>query len=316
MENKRKIRTDSFLDVHEASRLLHINEKKIYTLAREGKLPGTKVTGKWLFPRRELEDLLHEQAAQTLKKFSLGYARRRRVLLIAGSDDPALYMAQGILHGKQPDYVLFSASLGSGEGLRLLHENYCHAALSHLYDEESNDYTFPFIEKLFEKPGELVVMNLFHRTVGFVSRDTPVRSFSEIADSKLRFINRQRQSGIRRRVDGMMKTEGLAPRQISGFDEEVYTHVDVASRVMSGAADVGVAAASAAPIPCLAFHPLFEERFDMVMRKSVFFEEAAQVFIEFVRSSAFTDLLGHMRGYDCSDTGRIVYPNHSYRRSD
>ncbi|NIO86675.1 MAG: helix-turn-helix domain-containing protein, partial [Candidatus Aminicenantes bacterium] len=46
---------DEFISVRDVSKLLHVNEKKVYTLAQEGKIPGTKVTGKWLFPRRELE---------------------------------------------------------------------------------------------------------------------------------------------------------------------------------------------------------------------------------------------------------------------
>ena len=137
--------SETFFDVHQASRFLRINEKKIYALANAGKLPGTKVTGKWLFPKRDLETLIKGQASQTLKKFSAEYALHKNVLLVAGSDDPAMYMVQGLLHSRHPAYVLFSASVGSGEGLRLLNDGYCHVALSHLYDHASDEYNFPFI---------------------------------------------------------------------------------------------------------------------------------------------------------------------------
>jgi len=56
---------NDLLTAREASQLLNINEKKVYALAQEGKLPGTKVTGKWIFPRPELEEYLRSMAQQT-----------------------------------------------------------------------------------------------------------------------------------------------------------------------------------------------------------------------------------------------------------
>ena len=302
--------TDMFFDVHQVSRLLHINEKKIYALAKEGKLPATKVTGKWLFPKKDLEEFIEGQATQTLKKFSSEYALRRNVLLVAGSDDPAMYMIQGMLHSRHPEFVLFSASLGSGEGLRLLREGFCHIALSHLYDHETGEYNFPFVEKQFEDPEDIVVVNLFHRSVGFVSRGSTVRSFSDIAAKSLRFINRQGRSGIRHRIDALIASEGVDKSFIKGFDDEVYTHIDVARAVMSGEADTGVATESVARFPDLFFHQLFEERFDMLIRKSIFFEKSVQVFIEFIRSPAFSDVLEGMRGYSTRETGKVLYPTY------
>lgn len=308
IENNDISDSPTFFDVHQASRFLHINEKKIYALAKAGKLPGTKVTGKWLFPKRDLEVLIEGQALQTLRKFSTEYVLNRNVLLVAGSDDPAMYMVQGLLHSRYPEFVLFLASLGSGEGLRLLRDGYCHIALSHLYDHETGEYNFPFIEKQFEEPSDIVVLNLFYRSVGFVSRDGVVRSFKEIEDRGLRFINRQAKSGIRHRIDALVEAEGVDEKSIRGFDDEVYTHLDVATAVMSREADTGVAAESAVRFPDLSFYQLFEERFDMLVSKSIFFEKSVQVFIEFVRSPAFSGILQGMRGYDTRRAGKILYP--------
>ena len=91
----------------------------------------------------------------------------------------------------------------------------------------------------------------------------------------------------------------------------MYTHLDVASAVMSGQADTGVAAESAARFPELSFYQLFEERFDMLVSKSIFFEKSVQVFVEFIRSSTFSQILQGMRGYDTRETGRVLYPETS-----
>ncbi|MDX2121844.1 MAG: TOBE domain-containing protein [Gemmatimonadota bacterium] len=46
------------LTVAETARLLHLNIKRVQALAREGKLPATRVGRKWLFPRDRVEALL------------------------------------------------------------------------------------------------------------------------------------------------------------------------------------------------------------------------------------------------------------------
>ncbi|MEO8199724.1 MAG: TOBE domain-containing protein [Gemmatimonadota bacterium] len=46
------------LSVEEAARLLHMNVKRVQILAREGKLPGTRVGRRWLFSKDRLEGLV------------------------------------------------------------------------------------------------------------------------------------------------------------------------------------------------------------------------------------------------------------------
>ena len=43
------------LTTSEASEYLRLGERKLYELVAEGAIPCTKVTGKWLFPREELD---------------------------------------------------------------------------------------------------------------------------------------------------------------------------------------------------------------------------------------------------------------------
>ena len=50
------------LNVREAAALLHLNVKRVQSLARSGQLPATRVGRKWLFPRRQLETLLGQPA--------------------------------------------------------------------------------------------------------------------------------------------------------------------------------------------------------------------------------------------------------------
>jgi len=53
------------LNAEEAARLLHLNVKRVQSLARAGKLPAARVGRKWLFRRDELEALLGRPALPT-----------------------------------------------------------------------------------------------------------------------------------------------------------------------------------------------------------------------------------------------------------
>jgi len=52
------------LSASEAAKLLHLNVKRVQSLAREGKLPSVRVGRKWLFPRAKLEALLGKGSDQ------------------------------------------------------------------------------------------------------------------------------------------------------------------------------------------------------------------------------------------------------------
>ena len=46
------------LSANEAASLLHLNVKRVQSLARSGRLPAARVGRKWLFPRQQLESML------------------------------------------------------------------------------------------------------------------------------------------------------------------------------------------------------------------------------------------------------------------
>lgn len=59
----RKLDSGEFMQVREVARYLGINEKKIYFLAKAGKIPCTRVTGKWTFPKKLIDRWIEESAS-------------------------------------------------------------------------------------------------------------------------------------------------------------------------------------------------------------------------------------------------------------
>ena len=45
-----------YLTTQQLAELLHIKERKVYDLAAAGEVPCSRVTGKLLFPRRQIEE--------------------------------------------------------------------------------------------------------------------------------------------------------------------------------------------------------------------------------------------------------------------
>jgi excisionase family DNA binding protein len=72
-----------FMTVRQVAEYLQLNEKNVYALATKEKIPGTKVTGKWMFPRELVDHWMLESAHGVV------FTDR---LMIAGSEDPPCFI--------------------------------------------------------------------------------------------------------------------------------------------------------------------------------------------------------------------------------
>src|SRR5258707_14262622 len=72
----------------EAAEYLRLKERKVYELVAEGAIPCTKVTGKWLFPKAELDHWLASSLARPR-----GLAEAAPMPIVGGSHDPLLEWA-------------------------------------------------------------------------------------------------------------------------------------------------------------------------------------------------------------------------------
>ncbi len=92
----------------------------------------------------------------------------------------------------------------------------------------------------------------------------------------LRLVNRQPGSGSRMAIDSMLKSRGLRPEEVAGYDYVAATHGEAAEAVAKGIGDYTVTVRYAAERHGLRFAKLFEEDFDFVARRERA-EEAADI---------------------------------------
>jgi len=297
-----KTNTPEFMNVREVACYLGINEKKIYFLAKTKKIPCTRVTGKWTFPKQLIDRWIDESASGSVGQFR-GTADRE-VLLAAGSDDPALAILHGIYGAQEGTAPLFMATVGSGAGLDSLRRGVTDFATAHLLEPAR------LARDLL--PSATVVVELFYRELGWVvpqGNPKGIASVRDLARAKLRFINRQSGSGTRVYLDQQLACGRLSGKKIPGYDETVSTHLEVGLRVLSGRCDVGLATRTTAHLLGLDFVPLVRERFDMVVPKDRFFTAGIQRLLGVVGSREFRDRVSALGGYDVTESGRIVGSN-------
>lgn len=301
--------SSELMNTKEVAKYLDIHEKQVYLLIKAGKIPCTRVTGKWIFPIKLIDEWIQNSANDSLQQARKKINQIEGALLAAGSNDPVLDMLLTASKKDHPSFNIFSANTGSVGGLQALNTGLTDIAFSHLFDPQSGQYNTPYL-KQYCPDHQPVVVNLFYRQIGFLiakSRIDIFKGWESLTHKKIRFVNRQKGSGIRILLDYELKNRGIDEGIISGYDNEVYTHFEVGLSLASGEADVGIASAAVAKILDLKFQPLISERFDMILDKNTFFQPAVQTFIETLQSDKFKNRVKKIGNYDFKDSGRILY---------
>ncbi len=300
---------EEMMNTRELAKYLGIHEKQVYALIKSKRIPSTRVTGKWVFPKKLIDEWIESNARKGLGQAREKSKRIEGALLASGSNDPILDMLHTYMRKSYPEFYIFSANTGSTEGLKALNMGHTDIAWSHLLEPKTGEYNIPFLPTYLPDIHPVVV-NLFYRDLGFiVASKNPlgIRGFEDLVQKEIRFINRQRGSGTRVLLDYHLKKLQITPSKINGYEKEAYTHFEVGLSILSKEADAGIATIAVSKLFGLSFIPITQERFDMILSKSTFFEKGIQAFIEVLNSEGFRNKVGKLGSYDFKSSGKILY---------
>jgi putative molybdopterin biosynthesis protein len=299
--------TREMFTTKEVAEYLSINEKQVYRLIKDKKIPATRITGKWLFPKNLIDEWVMTSARESVAVLKKPASEDQ--VVIAGSNDLALELLIKNTNLQHPKYTISISNVGSLAGLIALQNGNCHIAASHLLDLETGEYNSSFIKKHFPDL-KIVLLNLAHREQGLiVKKGNPlgIKTLDHLTNKKATFVNRQEGSGTRVLLDYRLKEKGFDPAEIPGYDRIAYTHMEVALEVFGGSADVGVGIMAAARMLDLDFIPLAKERFDLAIPADTIKTGVVKALREVLNSDEFKSSIIQMGGYETRDTGRIVY---------
>ncbi len=224
----------------------------------------------------------------------------KKKLVIIGSHDVVIDIIGDTL-------PVSSAHVGSMGGILAIKADSAHIAPIHLLDKDTGEYNIPFIKKYFEQ--DMALIKGLGRTQGIVvPKGNPkgIKSVADLKGGKFSFANRQNGAGTRLLFDYQLSKYGIDKEEVVGYDKEYTTHLAVASAVLNGVADCGMAVLSAANIMGLDFIPVGEESYDFLVRADMLEDERIKKFISTIQSPEFKAKVEEIGGYTFKDIGKVT----------
>jgi putative molybdopterin biosynthesis protein len=289
---------EELLTTKELADLLRLNEKKVYQLIKEGGVPHVRIAGKWLFPKGHVMRWIDERV------------QRERDVHMVGSDDILLARLLALYSRNNfPQSLTFYSPVGSLKGIQALAQKKGQACCTHLLDVETGEYNLPFLRRYLGSQ-KYVVVNLCYRNQGFIVKEgnpLGIKGLKDVVVKGARFINRNEGSGTRLLFEYLLREEGLEGTAITGLADEVDTHLEVALKVFFGEADVGMGIEYVTHLFPLAFIPLREERFDLVIPKELWSTDLMQGFLSYIDPVQIQRLVRTLPGYNLKETGKVLF---------
>jgi molybdate-binding protein/transcriptional regulator with XRE-family HTH domain len=220
----------------------------------------------------------------------------RPTLVVAGCD-PALPLLATPLSLLDPPVAFAWWPCGSAAALRLASQGLVHVAGVHTKEDSGEAGPLP--------DGAAVVGFTAWRE-GFAVRPElkpVVTGLDAIARHRLRIVNREPGAEARRLLDAERLRLGLDGADLPGYDTQAAGHLQVASAVAAGLAEAGVASEPAARAYGLAFVPLAEERFSLVIPAEHAASREVQALFKVLSSPWLLAQLGSLPGYDAATCG-------------
>jgi excisionase family DNA binding protein len=300
------------MSTRELAAYLHVRERKVYDLIRTGKIPCTRVTGKWLFSKGLIDQWLAGGFATpggkpTDRPGSVADSGARPIsapAVIAGSHDPLTEWAV-----RESGSGLALLPGGSLDGLRRLAAGQALVCGLHVQDPDGGEYNVAALKKML--PGlDVVAIRWVERQQGLVlapGNPLGIRSLAHLRTRRARIVQRQPDAGSQVLLLHLLRQAGLDPAELRLLPQPRHTHLELGLAILEGQADVGLAVAAVAMQLKLDFLPLHRERYDLVMRRRDYFEPAFQKLLAFASTAAFAQRAADLGGYDLADLGRVVY---------
>jgi putative molybdopterin biosynthesis protein len=286
------------LTTAEAADYIRIKERKLYELVAEQAIPCTKVTGKWLFPRGDLDRWLLAGMARPF-----GVVPAEPPPIIGGSHDPLLQWALA-----ESGAGLAILPEGSAAGYqRFLRGEVVAAAIHfHSLDDLAEDGNITAVRQEPMLYDSLLVHFCTREQGLLVASGNPLAlgTLADVQRASARLATRPPGAGAQQLLQALLKRAGL---QLSDLGPQVLapTGPDIAQAIRAGHADCGIATRAVAIAAGLAFVPLVVERFDLLMRQRDSYRAPLQTLLQMLRTPKFAARAEELGGFDVAQSGAV-----------
>jgi excisionase family DNA binding protein len=293
-----------FLTTSEAAEYIRLGERKLYELVTSGAIPCSKVAGKWLFPRHELDLWVLSGLARPA-----GMIAADPPPIVGGSQDDLLEWAM-----RESGSGLASLAEGTARGVDRLLRGEVIAAAIHFHSETiaADGADGANVAAVRAMPGlhDAVLVGFARREQGLLlapGNPKQLHSLADVLSSGAKMAVRQPGAGAQMLLDVLLTRAGAGPKDLRRLEPACLTGPDLAAAIRAGRADCGVATRAAAKSAGLDFVPLLYENFDLLMRQRSYFRPAMQALIGFVAQKRLTQRAAELSGYDPAPAGQIRF---------
>lgn len=297
--------------IEEVAQLLKVSKLTVYDLVKKGDLPVFRVGRQMRVDRMDLQAYIQKRKTGTASSapvISKGSQTKPYPKIIISGQDLVLDLLAKYIEKRQSAKVLRSHE-GSFNGVMALYNGESDIASLHMFDGDTGDYNTPYVKKIFVSHA-FVLINVISRRAGFyVQKGNPLQlqSFEDFKTTSCKLINREKGSGARTLLDEQLRIHHISPSTIKGYHREEMSHLDVASAVANGLADVGIGIEKMAKLINVDFIPVVTERYDIVLLKTPENQPLIDLVKEILTAPDFQSEVAALGDYDISQMGQVMY---------
>ncbi len=291
------------MNTREVAAYLRIKERKVYDLVAKKEIPRTRVGGKWLFPKADIDAWL---AKSMTGGMAGGFARPSPAppKVVAGSHDPLLDWAL-----RESGSGLAFLAGGSLRGLDAMAGGRALAAGLHVLAGNDGSYNVHAVKAALAGRPLVMIRWAERRQCLIIAKGNPlaIASVADLKSKGARLITRQAGAGSQILLEFELARAGLDLAGLETLPTPAGNETELAQAVARGKADAGVGVQAVAEEYGLDFIAIRREKYDLAVGRREYFEPPFQALLAFAGTDAFQVKAGEMPGYDVSELGEVVF---------
>jgi molybdate-binding protein len=223
-------------------------------------------------------------------------------ILLAGCDPSVSILAQSLLTRGCELVVAFE---NSSRSLTFLKDDLVHIAGTHLVDKATGKADLAPIITMFGENSVAVISYAIWEEGLVTAQGNPkgISGISDLARKDLRITNRESGAGCRRLLDDLLGKNGIATKQVKGYEQITAGHLPAARLVQSGKVDCCISTQAVARALALNFIPLAQKPYHFVIRRAQLNHPAIQMLLETLGYASFRQEVESYTGYSMRTAG-------------
>lgn len=289
------------MTVRQVAAYLNLNQKTVYALVSDGRIPGTKITGKWTFPRELVDRWLLES--------SHGGLLTDRLVVVGAGDPLMSRLMLDLAEYTRSQAVIAYTPTGTRLGLDLLAAHRADVCCIHWGPLRESELRHPALLKTHTRHRQWIVVRAFARQQGLMLARQwadKVSTLEAVFARPLRWTLRQANAGTGRFLQEVLSQHRLAEDDLQ-VARRARSEREAAGHLNLGLADVAPGPQATAREFGLAFIPTGWEAFDLVLDKGVYFRTLFRHVLELLSREQSQQAAQAFGGYDLATAGKMIW---------